>query len=207
MNKLPAFLDGLDIRIFQKVESQTTGQDQRSLLKLQRIVSGTIAGYTYLEIGSYLGGTLHPHLLDPNCKQAISIDIRVSRQRNNWPGPTFVRYDSDNENKMLERFRLCGTSIEKLAIYRQDIRELRDLPTVDLAFIDAEHTFDAVMSDATHLKPFMAPDSIISFHDMDLIKDAVDAFALKVNASPKYLPSWIGAIGFGKMSDALAALH
>lgn len=206
MNKLPAFLEGLDIRIFQKVESQTTGQDQRSLLKLQKIISGSISGYTYLEIGSYLGGTLHPHLIDPNCKQVISIDIRISRQKNNWPGPAFVSYDSNNERTMLNRFKLCGIPIDKLQIHRRDIKELKDLPSVDLAFIDAEHTFDAVMSDAMHLKPFMAPDSIVSFHDTDLIKDAVDAFALKVSASPKYLPSWIGAIGFGKMVDDIAAL-
>lgn len=201
------FLEKTDIGIFQKIESQTTGQDQRSLLKLQRAVSGNIPGYVYLEIGSYLGGTLHPHLVDPNCKQAISVDIRVTQQKNNWPGPKTVFYRADNEIRMMDGFKAANIPTDKLQIFRQDMREVQSLPAkVNLAFIDAEHTFDAVMSDVTHLMPFMAEDSIISFHDTDLIKNAVDVFAANVGAIPKYLPSWIGAIGFGKMAGLVASL-
>ena len=50
----------LDISLFNKIPSQTTDRDKRSLLACQLAVRMLRPTYTYLEIGSYLGGSLQP---------------------------------------------------------------------------------------------------------------------------------------------------
>jgi len=52
-----------DIEIF-KIHSETTFGDRQSLLTIQNIVRDRVPRYTYLEVGSHLGGTLYPHLTD-----------------------------------------------------------------------------------------------------------------------------------------------
>ncbi len=61
-----------DVSIFQ-VPSQSSVGDRRSLLDIQNIVRTFDDRYTYLEVGSHLGGTLVPHLLDPKCRAVLSI--------------------------------------------------------------------------------------------------------------------------------------
>jgi hypothetical protein len=66
----------LDISLFAAISSQTSSNDKRSLLAVQKAVCAINDGYTYLEIGSYIGGSIQPHLLDDRCQQIFSIDKR-----------------------------------------------------------------------------------------------------------------------------------
>ena len=55
-------IDALDLRVFDRVPSQTTADDRRSLLAVQRAVARHFGEYCYLEIGSHLGGSIQTHL-------------------------------------------------------------------------------------------------------------------------------------------------
>jgi len=71
---------GLDISLFSAIESQSTDDDKRSLLACQLAVRELRDPYIYLEIGSYIGGSIQPYLLDPRCKRIYSIDKRPAKQ-------------------------------------------------------------------------------------------------------------------------------
>src|SRR4051812_12044666 len=80
---MPQFEDRiaeLDLSLFDVIPSQSTSDDKGSLLALQLAVRDAVGEYTYLEIGSYLGGSIQPHLLDPECRKIYSIDKRPRSQ-------------------------------------------------------------------------------------------------------------------------------
>jgi hypothetical protein len=56
-------IENLDIRLFSAIESQTSNSDRKALLLLQRCIRNR-GDYTYLEVGSYKGGTLQPFYAD-----------------------------------------------------------------------------------------------------------------------------------------------
>src|SRR5262249_2545195 len=68
-------LEALDLSLFQAIPSQSSAEDRRAWLAVQRSVRRS-SGYTYLEIGSYQGGSIQQHLVDPLCRRIISIDKR-----------------------------------------------------------------------------------------------------------------------------------
>ena len=65
----------LDTSVFS-VLSAASENDRTSFLRLQRLIRTHVQPYTYLEIGSEVGGTLVPYLIDETCKSAVSIDLR-----------------------------------------------------------------------------------------------------------------------------------
>ena len=66
----------LDLSLFEQIESESSERDQLSWLAIQRIIRTRVKGYTYLEIGSHLGGSIQQHFLDPACRSIYSIDPR-----------------------------------------------------------------------------------------------------------------------------------
>ncbi|MGQ0543104.1 MAG: hypothetical protein ACT4O9_14870 [Blastocatellia bacterium] len=65
------FITSLDLRLFEKITSQSTDNDKQSLLAVQNSVRELRVGeYRYLKIGSYLGGSIQPPFL--------TIDVRGS---------------------------------------------------------------------------------------------------------------------------------
>ena len=76
MNAFAARLDTLDTSLFAHIRSQSTDDDKRTWLALQRAVRRLKGPYSYLEIGSYLGGSIQPYLVDPLCRRIYSIDRR-----------------------------------------------------------------------------------------------------------------------------------
>ena len=64
-----------DLEYFFPVVSQTSSSDKLFLLGTMRLVRNTGA-YNYVEIGSFRGGSLSPFLMDPACKNILSIDDR-----------------------------------------------------------------------------------------------------------------------------------
>ena len=59
------------------INSQTSDSDKEVLLKIRSLLGPK---YSYLEIGSYLGGSLTPFLRDENCIKILSIDNRGQKQ-------------------------------------------------------------------------------------------------------------------------------
>jgi hypothetical protein len=66
----------LDLSIFDHILTETSNEDRRALLGVQRAVMLKYGQFAYLEIGSHLGGSIQPYLLNPTCIHIYSIDSR-----------------------------------------------------------------------------------------------------------------------------------
>jgi cephalosporin hydroxylase len=166
-----ARISTLDLGLFATIPSESSDNDKRSLLACQNAMRQLRPEYRYLEIGSYLGGSIQPHLVDPLCSQIVSIDKRPARMPDNR-GLTF-KYPNNTTERMLERLREVGPDqMEKLACIEGDSRQLdpaRVADPIDLAFIDGEHTDDAVLADTRFVRKVMRGDSAIVFHDAQIV--------------------------------------
>jgi hypothetical protein len=150
---------GLDRTLFALIETQSTEEDRRSWLALQRAVRDARGQFAYLEIGSYQGGSLQQYLQDPKCSRIYSIDNR-----------TRDRLHADNsEQVMLENLRaVAPDQTPKLVCFDSDARDLlpsaiREAP--DICFIDGRHTKEAVVSDFGFCLSVCAPGAAIYLHD------------------------------------------
>ncbi|MEO6192756.1 MAG: class I SAM-dependent methyltransferase [Thermoanaerobaculia bacterium] len=166
---------GLDVSLFAAIDSQSDDGDKRSWLALQRLVRRANESYAYLEIGSFLGGSLQPHVLDPRCRKILSIDPRPTAQpddRGQW-----FQYEDNSTERMLANLRAVDPDqVSKIVCFDSDARDvdptrLADRP--DLCFIDGEHTLRAVLSDFDFCLRVCAPRAIIFFHDDWVIHPAL----------------------------------
>lgn len=157
-----------DIEHFFPVPSATTASDKLFLLGAMRLVREAGA-YRYLEIGSYLGGSLTPFLMDPTCEAVFSIDDR-GRVQPDERGISFD-YTSITTQTMLDGLHRKGITTEKLNVIDGSINDIGvgDAGLFDLSFIDGEHTDEACFRDFIWTFPLMKPDSIMAFHDSSLI--------------------------------------
>src|SRR5262249_24113809 len=78
------------------IHSQTSNSDKVVLLKLREIARMT-SSYSYLEVGSFLGGSLTPFVGDPCCIRVLSIDQRGRRQSDER-GRTYDYTSTSSEN-------------------------------------------------------------------------------------------------------------
>ena len=165
----------LDPSLFAAIDSQSNDGDKRSWLALQRIARGWNGAYAYLEIGSHLGGSIQPHLLDPRCRRIYSIDNRPVVPPDDR-GQEF-RYDGNSTERMLAILRaLDPDQVAKIVCFESDARDvdpsrLPDRP--DLCFIDGEHTQGAVLSDFDSCLRVCSPRAILCFHDDWIIYPAL----------------------------------
>ena len=161
----------LDLTLFDAVPSQTWPEDRRSLLLLQRCVrrQGT---YVYLEIGSFRGGTLQPHLLDPRCDLIYSIDKRRTVSLDKMRG--VCRYAENSTRRMLMGLEAAypESSIQKIHAFDADARDVDPALVPQkpaLCFIDGEHTDNAVRSDFGFCLRVCDPGGVIAFHDANIV--------------------------------------
>ncbi|HKI01265.1 MAG TPA: class I SAM-dependent methyltransferase [Thermoanaerobaculia bacterium] len=170
MNLTPDFeprIHGLDLSLFGAIDSQSDDGDKRSWLALQRMVRRWNESYVFLEIGSFLGGSIQPHLLDSRCRKIISIDKRPAEQpdlRGQW-----FQYENNSTARMLANLRaLAPAEVSKIVCFDSDARDIdpTHLPErPDLCFIDGEHTESAVVSDFEFCARVCSPRAILYFHD------------------------------------------
>ena len=207
-----SLIEQLDPAIFV-LDTQTTIYDRISLLRLQRFVRRLDDAYCYLEVGSHLGGSLLPHLADPRCARAISIDPRPLMLPD-VRGHS-IPYEENSTSRMTDGLRkhLPARSLEKLQTFDSDAGTVRrsDIQRdVQLALIDAEHTNVAAFSDFLSIFPFLAEDAVIAYHDSNLIIDAIynaERFLAysDIPFRSVFLPDYVAAIGLGGMGEALVA--
>ena len=181
-------LDDLDISLFEKIHSQTTDNDKRSLLAVQKAVRELVESYSYLEIGSYIGGSLQPHLLDERCSLIYSIDKRpvvAADER----GVSQV-YLQNTTEKMLENLRsVSGPAVSKVKTFDRDASEIDPLAFGErpqLCFIDGEHTDEATWNDYRFCRRVIAENGAIVFHDAMIIYNCLSEMidSLKAEAVP-----------------------
>ncbi len=132
--------------------------------------------YNYLEIGSYLGGSIQPHLLDDKCAKIYSIDKRPAQQPDER-GIDYI-YQNNSTARMLEHLRrVAPEKMDKVITIDGDTREIDSSVIKDkiqLCFIDGEHTDEAVFSDFKFCLSVLDENGgAILFHDAQITYNGI----------------------------------
>jgi len=170
-------VDELDLGLFSVIPSQTSDKDRRSLLAVQRAIGRKRGEYAYLEIGSYLGGSIQPHLCDDRCKIIYSIDPRSSQQPDDRAVGCVVYYENNSTERMLRMLDLigCGT-ISKVHCFESEASGIEPGKIAEsplIAFIDGEHTRSAAIADFQFCLNVLSKNGIILFHDFSIVYPAI----------------------------------
>ena len=193
MNDWSKRIDALDISLFKTIPSQTSNRDRRSLLAVQRAIARKHKEYVYLEIGSYLGGSIQPHLADDRCKRIYSIDPRYYQLPDDR-APHHVEYYKDNSTeRMLNMLGSTGygdvSKIECFDLAASEVELSKIIRNPQIAFIDGEHTKKAAISDFQFCIKIISEDGVILFHDFYIIYPALlEIFNQLDNQHHTYLP-------------------
>lgn len=175
MQNFEQLLSDLDLKLFEKIPSQSTDEDKRSFLAVQLAVRELFDGYKYLEIGSYLGGSIQPHLLDEKCSKIYSIDKRPPQQPDER-GIDYV-YQNNSTARMIEHLKkVAEDKLDKLETIDGDTRQLqayRIEDKIQFCFIDGEHTDTAVVSDFNFCLDVLDKNGIIAFHDAQITYNGI----------------------------------
>jgi len=154
--------------------SQTSREDRHWLAQLFRFVRDRHSPYRYLEVGSFLGGTLTPALLDERCCEAVSIDLRPKVQADARQAD--FDYSHTSTQTMLDGLRLVPSlDLQKLRTFdgRAGEFEFGDA-RFHFAFIDAEHTDEAVFADYLAVSDHLHEDAVCAFHDDYLVSAGLE---------------------------------
>jgi hypothetical protein len=169
-------IEQLDLALFRHIQGQTTTADRRALLSLQQIVRNHHHPYTYLEIGSFMGGSIQPHLVDPRCEFIYSIDPRPGEPIPDERSREVVQYFASTKAMLDGLARIPHGNLAKIVTLEKDAGQLTafDTPRAShLCFIDGEHTNKAVVSDFKACLPRTAANGVIAFHDCYLVSDGI----------------------------------
>lgn len=196
-----------EIALHFPIESQSSDRDKEFLLAAKRLIGDAVPdGYGYLEIGSFLGGSLAPFLADPACASILSIDER-GKTLPDERGALFD-YAGITTQSMLDRLHREGFVTTKLTTYDGSIDTMA-VPDrrFDLAFIDGEHTDQACFRDFLWALPMMKVSSAVLFHDSSLIYKALRLIALYLRKEGrpfvflKHVNSEVSAVFLGELSQ------
>ncbi|HEU5373503.1 MAG TPA: class I SAM-dependent methyltransferase [Gaiellaceae bacterium] len=176
----PDRIGNLDLSLFDHVVAQTTIGDRRSLLALQSGVRDHLGSFSWLEIGSYLGGTLQPLVVDPQCRSIISIDPRPQLVADDRAGLEVWDYGVENTTSgMLDGLsRIPGADVTKIKPIERGTADIDpgQIARPDFCFVDGEHTRAAALRDARFCRDVLRGRGIIAFHDFQIIQRAVEEF-------------------------------
>lgn len=186
-------VEGLDLSLFEKIASETSTEDRRSLLAVQRATANRHERYAYLEIGSHLGGSIQPHLLDPRCSRIYSIDPRPLQQPDDRSEVRICRYENNSTERMLELLReVAPQEISKIQCFDMDASEVdvgRITDPPQIALIDGEHTQQAAAADFRFCSSVISGDGAIVFHDFGVVFPAIRTICRSLDKQKKsYMP-------------------
>ncbi len=171
--------------------------DQETLAALQQIVR--VKPYTYLEVGSYLGDSLIPHLLDPLCTKIISIDPRPD----STPDERGLNFEYNaSTDDMLNRLNglVPKAAMYKLEVFEGVLQDYRFHEIPSLVFIDAEHTNEAVFRDAITAHSVVSMlGAVVAFHDSNFVFDGLVNYSTMMSGSAytAFLPENVFVAAFG----------
>ncbi|MGI8803290.1 MAG: class I SAM-dependent methyltransferase [Solirubrobacteraceae bacterium] len=171
-----------DLSLFAHVGSQTSDADRRSLLAVHHAVAERTGSFSYLEIGSHLGGTLQAFMVDPRCRRVVSIDPRPPAQPDDR-GEVFV-YAGNSTARMLSLLAgVPGAALEKLETIELGTEDIApgSLPRPDLCLVDGEHTYAAALRDGRFCRAVMQGAGTILFHDREIVEPAILDFLREVS--------------------------
>ena len=175
MSNFEEKISNLDLSLFEKIQSQSVDEDKQSLLACQFAVRELVPDYNYLEIGSYLGGSIQPHLLDDKCAKIYSIDKRPLNQ----PDERGVEYTylNNSTERMLEHLAdVAPDKMDKITTIDGDTGEIgadEVKDKIQLCFIDGEHTDYAALRDFKFCLDVLDENGAILFHDAVIIYNGI----------------------------------
>jgi hypothetical protein len=175
MDNFETLLNDLDLKLFEKVESLLTQNDKKSLLACQKGVRELLPEYTYLEIGSYMGGSLQPYVQDTHCRRIYSVDKRppIAPDVSGFDR----KYKNNTTETMLNNLREVSVEgTEKVICLEGDVNDIdpgRVEEKPQLCFVDGEHTDEAAMRDFKFCLEVMADNGAVMFHDSAIIYNAL----------------------------------
>lgn len=163
------------------LSSQTSVHDKLVLLKIRDIFRSW-PSYNYVEIGSYLGGSLVPFCKDPHCSNILSIDDR-GRDQPDERGANFD-YTAITTRMMIDNLARQGIPETRVDTFDGSVSEC-DAPALkyDRMMIDGEHTNWACFRDIVHGQKLLADNAIVMFHDTSLIFNALKIIREYLKAS------------------------
>jgi hypothetical protein len=175
-NKLPDVekrVENQDTSLFAAIHSETSQDDRSSLLAIQASVACRRNPYRYLEIGSHLGGSIQPHLLDPRCAGIVSIDKRPEFQPDERDSLYAHEYRGNSTARMMANLKLLSPDqAGKVTTIDGDTGEI-DLSALpfhpDLCFIDGEHADNSVLRDFEFCVRAIEEPALIVFHDAEIV--------------------------------------
>ncbi|QJY47947.1 class I SAM-dependent methyltransferase [Pseudonocardia broussonetiae] len=176
-----------DTSLYDHVESQTSEGDRVSFLALHDTVARELGQFSYLEIGSHLGGTLQVFVADPRCSAIVSVDPRPPSQPDDR-GPVF-HYDGNSTERMLGLLgAVPGAELGKLQTIERSSEDIGpwEVGRPDLAFIDGEHTHSAALRDARFCREVMGTAGVIAFHDSGIIGPAIHEFVAETRPAAAF---------------------
>jgi hypothetical protein len=170
-------VEDLDVGLFDAIPSQTSADTRRSLLAVHRATARRQPEIAYLEIGSHLGGSLQPYLLDPRCRAIFSIDPRPAAQKDDRAPGFVAAYEDNSTARMLTLLtELAPAEVGKVRCFDTDaarVDSARVTPRPQVAFIDGEHTRSAVLSDFAFVRRVLADGGTVVFDDFSIVYPAV----------------------------------
>ncbi|MBL0059162.1 MAG: class I SAM-dependent methyltransferase [Elusimicrobia bacterium] len=185
MNKRIDQIDRLDIDVFRIIHSQTTDDDKRSLLAVQRATARNHNEYVYLEIGSHLGGSIQPHLVDARCTKIYSIDSRPSQQNDDRSPGCVVHFEKNTSERMVGMLsRIKDGDSRKIECFDSEVSKVDSKKIIfppHIAFIDGEHTKKAVLSDFQFCHQTLHKAGTIVFHDFTIVYPAILAICQQMD--------------------------
>lgn len=204
-------IKSLDVSLFDHVVAQTTPDDRRSLLALQTALGERLERFVWLEIGSYLGGSLQPLVVDPRCVKVISIDprLRVVPDDRPWLGEWDYGPENTTDVMLAGLSRISDadvTKVEPIEMTTSDI-QIENLDRPNFCFVDGEHTRTAVSQDARFCHAAMGGKGVIAFHDFRAVDAGIGDF-LRVLRDPYMaylLPTSVFVVEIGKGPSLLGA--
>jgi hypothetical protein len=163
----------LDTDLFIHVESETIDSDRKSLLALHNAVATRTDHFSYLEIGSHLGGTLQVVVADPRCARVVSIDPRPQWFRDDRLEVGQLEYRDNSTARMLKLLQGVPSAdlskVETVEASTEDIAPGR-FSRPDFCFVDGEHTYSAALRDARFCRTVMQGAGILAFHDFQIME-------------------------------------
>lgn len=211
MRQIQQRIANLDPTLFGAIDSMTSDWDRRALLALHEATASRLGSFNYLEIGSFLGGSLQVVMRDPRCRRVLSIDPRPAtvpdKRTGDWSYGTHTTAD------MLALLRqLPGADLSKLTTFEvgTDILRPDHLPfRPDCCFIDGEHTDAAALRDARFCSAALGGTGIIAFHDWALVKPGICDFLRESWHDVSYALAFTGlvfALEFGDLGILRSAV-
>ncbi|MEO9826548.1 MAG: class I SAM-dependent methyltransferase [Paracoccaceae bacterium] len=153
-----------------KVYGQLGSRAIAVLIRVQELISAR-GPYQYVEVGSFMGRSLQPHIQDADCTRAVSIDLRPDVTPDERGA--LDDYEGISAEDMIKGLaeHCSADDLAKLETITDTSDALRrfEPEQFDLAFIDGEHTHVAAFRDFLNVFRVMRPNGVICFDDTTLV--------------------------------------